>query len=774
MGTANNHMIPFFKERSIQYLFSSLVFVLLCVFGYLHATKGIDLTDEGFYLSTSMRYSLGDVPFRDEPQSTGHPFDLLVSLVFLVFPDISLLQIRTLGLAFDIASVFILFLFFSRYAPPLIVALTCSAAFLINCGILSPSYNLLSRGFSILALTSYLFAWVSERKRHRILCSALGGGFLGLSVLSYPSQILLIAIPVALIIFCLSSATHRHAFCGPSLWFVGSFVSSLVVALILIVSFGLLPDFIEGLSLMQDITPFGTFGPWVKLHILLQELSRILPYGLGIMGVYLLAFLITFTKRQRFSLVFVVVAIVAIFSILLIPSPPANLTMLSFSLTLTLVSLFLAHKVDRESSPTITWDMIRNYTIVWGFLLVLIYGVTSGNSVLQCRNGIAPLLVAGVVTSYRFGGHYTARGGSASMKAGKWPAFVCIALVPFILSGLKYSHHNIYRDLDIDKLTSRFTHPRLKGIYSTPEKVGVLEDLLDYLDQRVKPKDYFLAYNYIPMLYFLTHTRPAYGAAWARNDWPLSFRERLLSKMIESNRIPEYCVRMLTWPMDNWKRIMSYDERSPLDSFVHSNYYLEHIIYPFEIWHRGKGPKLRLFDGMTPIFKDPFCNWKGPDAISMRDLPENAAPLILQGFRGDFNFIKISGKDGEWIHISPFRKGETGSMWIQFGYTLKENGFDVDLHPGQQVIFIVSARLSDKPRRPALLFAQDKTATWDTNSVIINKASWKRYIVSKKIRDGATVVAFGVNWRPKDENEWLEIKDIRIYVSRTDNMVPRK
>jgi hypothetical protein len=55
MGTASNHMIPFFKERSIQYLFSSLVFVLLCVFGYLHATKGIDLTDEGFYLSTDMK-----------------------------------------------------------------------------------------------------------------------------------------------------------------------------------------------------------------------------------------------------------------------------------------------------------------------------------------------------------------------------------------------------------------------------------------------------------------------------------------------------------------------------------------------------------------------------------------------------------------------------------------------------------------------------------------------------------------------------------------------
>lgn len=773
-GIASHVTSLFFREGRIQYSLSCLVFVLLCLFGYVHATKGVDLTDEGFYLSTSMRYALGDIPFRDEPQSAGHPFDLLVSIVFRAFPHISLLQMRLIGLSLDILAIFILFSFFSRYAPPLIVALACSVAFLVNCGILSPSYNLLSRVFSVVALTSYLFACVSENKYRRILFSASGGGFLGLSVLSYPSQILLSTIPFALLAFCLSSS-DRRTFCGPSLWFLGSLTSLMVVALILILSLGLFPDFVQGLSLMQGITPFGTFGPWAKLHILFRELFRILPYGLGIMGVYLLAYLIAFTKGEKLRPFFGVIAVVIILSVLVIPSLPANLMVLSFSVTLALVSLLFTYHVSHESSSITNWNVIRNCTMAWGFLLALIYGVTSGNSLLQCTNGIAPLLVVGVVSVYRLGGLHTERSGSTATKTGVWPAFLCVALVPLILAGLKYSYHNIYRDLDVDQLTSQFEHPKLKGISSTPAKVTALEDLLDYLAQRVKPRDYLLAYNHVPLLYFLTHTRPAYGAAWARDDWPLASRQHLLNRMIENNRIPEYCIRILTGPIENWKSIMPYDETSPLDSYVHSNYYLEHIIYPFEIWHRGKGPKLRLFDKRETVFQDSFGNWKGPESIPMRDLSKEAAPLILQGFRGDFSFTKISDREGQRIRVSPFRRGETGRMWIKFGYRLKENGFDVDIRPGQQVIFIICAKLSHEPRRPTLLFIQDKEEKWDTNSVIIDRTSWNRYIVSKRIRDRAKTVALGVNWQPNDDNGWLEIKDIRIYVCNSkDGKAPER
>jgi len=760
------------NRQKVHCLLSLCLFLLMVGFGYLRATKGIDLTDEGSYLSTAMRYSLGDVPFRDEFMNTVRPFDLLVSPVFIVFPDISLLQMRSLGLILDILSLITLFLFFSRYAPPLLVAFACSVAFFINCGILSPSYNSLSRGFSTISLTFYLFSCVSEGRYRRISLSALGGAFFSLCVLSYPSQMLLLIIPIAAGVFSLFSATRRDTLWTAWFAFVGTFVSLMVFGFILLISLGLLPDFVEGFSTMRSITPFGS-GPWVKSQILLRELLQIMPYGLGILCVYLVAFLIVPANRRRFDFVLAALAVAVMSSIFAIPSPPPTVKVFVFAVILPLVGLFLKYSVDSQSSSNIKWNTARNSAIAWGFFLALIYGTTSGNSVLQCRNGIAPLLAVGVVALYRFVDEHAQSSGD-SMRRVMWPVLPYLMIIPFGFAGLEYSYHNIYRDLDVDKLTAQFKHPKLKGIYSTPEKVATLEDLLDYLDERVKPRDYFLAYNYIPMLYFLTQSRPPYGAAWARDDWPLPVRQRLLNKMIQHDRIPEYCVRMLTWPVSSWKRVMPYDERGPLDLFVNSNYYLEHIIYPFEIWHRGKGPRLRAFDQMPPMFQDSFSNWKGPATVPMRELATKAAPLIVQGFRGDFNFSKISDKDGERIRGCPFRKGEEGSMWVQFGYTSGENGFDLDLCPRQQVIFTISARLSEKPRRPALLFVRDKTTAWDTNSVSISKTSWERYIVSKRIRDGATILALGINWEPRDEGQWLEIKDIRIYVTSRGTVAPEK
>ena len=109
---------------------------------------------------------------------------------------------------------------------------------------------------------------------------------------------------------------------------------------------------------------------------------------------------------------------------------------------------------------------------------------------------------------------------------------------------------------------------------------------------------------------------------------------------------------------------------------------------------------------------------------------------------------------------------------IQFGYRPKENGFNLELHPGQEVLFIISARASHLEKRfpyyNAVLYIQDKedtNKTWDRNRVAIYKTSWERYIVSKTIRDVASEVSLGIDWKPQTENDWLEIKDIRIIVN---------
>ena len=755
------------RERKIQFLLSACLFFLLLGFGYLHATKGIDLTDEGMYLSTSMRYSLGDVPFRDEIMNVMRPFDVLTSVVFRVYPDISLLQMRCLGLFIHIISYTILFLFLSRYAPPFFVALACSVMFLINnvYGIMSPSYNLLSSDFSLIAMTLWLSACVLVRKYYRILFSVLAGFFLSLSVLSYFPLVLLICIPLVIIASGFFFSEKRFVFFQPSVTFTGTFIGLMILALIIIVSSGLLPNFVESLLLATSTTQLAS-TPWVKIINLLRDIWYAMPNGLIVSCVLLFTlFIIPWRNRKKFGLFYGIISIIIIlvtfYSML---SRAITKTIISFSLILGLASFFLNYKGDSKLSNDIRWIITRNLGLIWGFISFGLYGVSSGKIYIACLLGLSPIFIFGMVALYHFLNHLVIFRYTSSIKRLMWPAIVFLMIIPFLIAALNYNYNYIYREVEIEKLTSRFNHPKLKGIYSTPGKVFALEELLNYLQGKVKPGDYFLAYNYIPMLYFLTHTRPAYGAAWARDDWPISIRTNLVKKMIENNRIPPYCVRMLAYPWDNWNVGMPYKKDSPLDTFINSHYYLKKIIYPFEIWHFGYGPKLREFDKKRPNYESFFLNWDGPNTIKMSELSKIIPSLTIQGFRGDFIFSRMPDKDGNIIRVYSFQPGQNGKREIQFGYTLKENGFNLKLHPGQNLILIISARLSNETGKPASIFIQDKTETWERNSTAINQGLWNEYIVAKRIRERATSVSLGIYWKPESETNWLEIKHARVYV----------
>ncbi|WP_411767747.1 hypothetical protein [Winogradskyella sp. A3E31] len=66
-----------------------------------------------------------------------------------------------------------------------------------------------------------------------------------------------------------------------------------------------------------------------------------------------------------------------------------------------------------------------------------------------------------------------------------------------------------------------------KGIYTKERRAKIINDGLEHLKLFVEPNDYLLAYDKVPMLHFLTETRP-----YAYNSWPWiydsdSFKDKL-------------------------------------------------------------------------------------------------------------------------------------------------------------------------------------------------------------------------------------------------------
>lgn len=770
-----NKTIVFLRKEKVQYSLSICLFIILFGFGCFHATKGIDLTDEGMYLSTAMRYSLGDTPFRDEIMNIMRPFDVLVAPVFVAFPDISLFQMRSLGLLLHTVSIFVLFLFLSRYMPPFFVALACCGIFFSSLFIMSPSYNNLSRDFSIIAMVFWLASCLSVVRVRRVLFSILGGCFFTLVVLSYPPQFIVIFVPLSVVIICFLCPGQHQSFLQPSVIFIATFATSMLLVLIIVFSFGLLPDLVQGFLAVVSSTELASKGLWSKVHNVFEGLLHIAPIGLKLCAIYGVAFVFLIFQREKrgLNIAFSVIAIIiALSSLKLFFSQGLGASystiVLSFTFIFGIISFFLNDKRELASiSPNTGWTMVKNYTLAWGFISSLIYGISStGLGFRQCIYGIAPIYVIGMIALYRYIEGFVTPHVALSFRKTPWYAVILIMMFSFIVFGSYFHYHYTYREAAVENLTARFKHPKLAGIYSTPEKVAVIEELLKYLQDKMNPEDYFLCYNDIPMLYFLTHTRPAYGAAWARNDWPDTLLNRLVKKMIYEDKVPKYCVRTLMSPGASWggSNSQTIHNNDPLNEFVMSNYYLEKIISPFEIWHHGKGQKFQLFDQMVPTFRSSFSKWKGPDTVRLHDLAKTAAPLTNLGYSGDFKFSRISSEDGYIIRVTPVAKSEKGEMVIQFGYSLNKDGFDLKLNPGQEVVFIVSARLSDISKKGTSLFIQDKAGRWERISTAVNKLSWDQYEISKRIRKGATRVDFGILWQPENENEWLEIKDVRFYV----------
>jgi hypothetical protein len=162
----------------------------------------------------------------------------------------------------------------------------------------------------------------------------------------------------------------------------------------------------------------------------------------------------------------------------------------------------------------------------------------------------------------------------------------------------------------------------------------------------------------------------------------------------------------------------------------------------------------------------PF-GWQGADTVHIKDLPQTALPLRVSGHRGDFTFSHIAGDDGDVIQVSPVPGGadESEGQIVQFGWWLEDEENGLEIPPGHVVYLSLWARLSAPPGR-AELFVQDRAGTWEKSSVPIEEGtSWQQYRVVREIRDGATEVILGVIWQPKIEEEWLEIRDMYIYVA---------
>ena len=112
-------------------------------------------------------------------------------------------------------------------------------------------------------------------------------------------------------------------------------------------------------------------------------------------------------------------------------------------------------------------------------------------------------------------------------------------LVAYSAFSILFLWSDTYRDSpDRLRMNTKIQHPLAGGIYTTEERAKVLHEVLQELSTRIKPGDLLLTYENIPMIHFLTGTRPYNYNSWSNLYLPLEYEKALKKAEAERKLLP--------------------------------------------------------------------------------------------------------------------------------------------------------------------------------------------------------------------------------------------
>lgn len=598
-------------------VFAALVVIAVACAGLWRVRYGISVTDEGMYLSAANRYLLGDLPFRDEIMNPIRSFDILLSLVMRAIPGGgSVLAMRYVGLAFHLACVGALVASMKKFLPVAARAAAFAMVAYVNVfSIWTPGYHMMEADFMCLCLALSMAGITADSAKKSAACGALAGAVHVGGAVCYAPLSALAVVPALYAFYEFA----RRRIKSEAFIFCAAYIATFAAGAAAIVAVDMKSGAYENLS--QAAAMFASVSAYSIPAVKKAELffSNMPTRMLFFHAIYLVLFInlaicAGYEERWKKALAYGALAVV-LYRYASIPARVASLTEFVeplFVLSSAAYLLATAGRRFRDENEKTALSFLFAFGVLWHCAV----GIVSTTKYAGASYTTPSFLLLLAVVVYReLRRAYEIRGAvGGETRAGLLTAALCAALAINIFAP---SFVHTYLDDTMNNLNTPFTKGKLRGIYSTRQRVENIESLLNQLEPLVKRGDYLLAYDDLPLLYYLTDTRPAINTVWSTKKWPLEIREKSVEYMIANNRAPEYAVRLKVNPCDigvrmkeepgaarNWwkrltkpkqiqrppeKRPISYysdPAKDPVNYFIESKYALYDEVGDFEIWRR--------------------------------------------------------------------------------------------------------------------------------------------------------------------------------------------
>ncbi len=538
--------------------------VVWCVLFFLRIHYGIDVTDEGMYLSTIDRLCRGDLPFRDDQENPLRQFDVLIAVLGRPFGGFSIIGLRCVGILLQIAQMAALWLVVRRWRGAWIAALTAG---LIPClplyGIWTPGYNETATAMVVIAgaCLACMGSAGGGSRRAVIGWAVAAGVAMALAWLCYLPAVALAVVPVLMMIMGFWRGIRGHPWRLGGAVTLGTAAAVVAIDAAWIVFSGLGPDWVaavrDTVSLQQSCVPLGQ-RVWLCMGILSGPFWQALVTGSMFACIRWVFPRFPATIAAWLSAALLAAALAIDLSYLpaafLRPGATnffgASPWMMRVILAEMEIGVAGAAVFVVPDAGAAWWRGRTDADAGVGVALtvfLLFAGICAIASTIVGFNAMhirAAVLVLGAAGSAGFLARRPARVPPLAVAiAGQLLVAALLGIQAWLL---------VDKDARPKECTAAFSHAPLLGLHSTPAQVAAVDALCTWIDGH-EPRDArMIAYSDLPGLYFATGRLPALDWTWTSPYWSWvggaatdDFSTRMLGRMISRGTVPAFCVRHL-------------------------------------------------------------------------------------------------------------------------------------------------------------------------------------------------------------------------------------
>lgn len=498
-----------------------LFFFLLFAFQILIIFQGIDLSDEGFYASFYQQ-------IYNQPETAQYNFMFWFSGIVggafaYVFPDLGVWGIRFAGVLVTTSTIIVTYHLLKRYLNHGYLKLGLLMVVLfINNNLKQIHYNDLSALLNMITIY-FLFFGLKENKLGKIF---LAGLFVSLSTFTRLPNILCLGFGLAIYYYGYHYKNSLKVQIRQSLVFAAGFVFMTGLILLIMKMIGHLEIFQNSLKVLSKMGSGGEesfYGPIVLIkNFVFTYSSALKTTFFAMLAIAWAVLTVSYLKKTRTYINWLIEALkylaVIGLCVLFVMGIMTNTTILYFYTGFILISTFLIlfTKMDID---------IKLLALAGCYILVT-YPFSSSAGLFTV--GIYSIwLSLPVCVDYLYkmklsDNRFTLFFKNLFEKVGLYitdrqlrQVKNCTVIV-CLFGSLVYVYRYPWFDRhDRLKMTYSMDNKYLRGIYTTKERAAIMNELFAEIKKYVQPNDYLLGYQNIPMINYVTNTRP-----YMRNSLP--------------------------------------------------------------------------------------------------------------------------------------------------------------------------------------------------------------------------------------------------------------